>query len=347
MVFDYISPVSSLESQFSLTTPRIGIILAALGTPDKPHYRAVRRYLSEFLSDRRIIETHPLLWQPLLQGIILATRPITSGKAYQRVWNNTQNESPLRLITRQQAERLADKMAPSGVAVTWGMRYGTPSLQEAVHTLMRQGCQRLLCMPLYPQYSATSTATTLDQIFRTLMRLRNQPALRTLPSFADHPLFIKTLANHIRTAQAQANYPFEKIIASFHGLPQAYADKGDPYPNECLRTVQALRAALGINEITMPLTYQSRFGRAAWLTPHTAPFIQALPDQGIKHIAVIAPGFMADCLETLDEIDNDIRHLFLKAGGKSFTLIPCLNASPESIDLLETLARRELAGWLP
>ena len=346
MVFDSIIPSLHNQTTSLHPTSHIGIILSALGTPDKPTYHAVRRYLSEFLSDRRTIETHPLIWQPLLQGVILLTHPITSSKAYRRIWNNTKNESPLRLITRKQAEYLTERMAPSGVNVTFGMRYGTPSLKEAIYSLIRQGCQRILCMPLYPQYSATSTATTNDQIFRILMQLRHQPAIRTLPSFADHPHFITALAYNIRTAQAKADYPFERIIASFHGLPQTYVDKGDPYPNECLRTVQALRSALDIDEIVMPITYQSRFGRHAWLTPYTAPFIQALPAQGIKHIAVITPGFMADCLETLDEIGHEIHHLFLKAGGKSFTLIPCLNASTTSIDLLETLARNELAGWI-
>lgn len=348
MVFDHVPPHAPHPQPHTAgTTERTGIALVNLGTPDDTSYGAVRRYLSEFLSDRRVIEASPLFWQPILQGVVLSTRPAASGKAYRRIWNRTHDESPLRTITRQQAEALAERMAPSGVAVAWGMRYGSPSLEDAIRSLLQQGCSRILCMPLYPQYSATTTATANDHAFRTLMRLRNQPALRTLPPFPDDPAFIAALADSVRAAQAQAEQPFQKIVASFHGLPQAYVQKGDHYPADCQRTVQALREALGMDETSLALTYQSRFGPAKWLEPYTAPFIEALPAQGITRIAVITPGFMADCLETLDEIGNEVREGFEHAGGESFTLIPCLNNSPGGIDLLETLARRELAGWLP
>lgn len=335
---------------------RVGVLLINLGTPDDTGYRAVRRYLSEFLSDRRVIEGSPLFWQPLLQGVVLTTRPRASGRAYERIWNATRNESPLRTITREQAEKLAERFEASNVPVAWGMRYGGPSLKEAVHDLLRQGCERILCMPLYPQYSATTTATANDQVFRALMRLRNQPAIRTLPPFADDPAFIAAVAQTVRTArdevlrvqaaEGREGEPFQKVVASFHGLPVDYVKKGDSYHADCQKTVAALRVALGRDEQTLPMTFQSRFGPTRWLEPYTEPYITALPAQRITRIAVVMPGFMADCLETLDEIGNEVRERFLHAGGESFTLIPCLNDSPACIDLLETLARRELSGWL-
>ncbi|MBO1326144.1 ferrochelatase [Acetobacter sp. TBRC 12305] len=350
MVFHHI-PAEGSDGQYPSGKP--GVIVVNLGTPDDTGYGAVRRYLSEFLSDRRVIEGPPVLWQPILQGVVLSTRPRASGRAYARIWDTQRNESPLRGVTRRQAEKLAERLAVSGVPVVWGMRYGRPSLAEALHDLLRQGCDRILTMPLYPQYSATTTATANDQIFRALMKLRNQPALRTLPPFADDPDFIAALARSVRDAQAQVQaqapsqaQPFQMVVASFHGLPKDYVAKGDSYAADCLKTVTALRAALGMDETTLPMTFQSRFGPAKWLEPYTAPFIKALPARGVTRIAVVMPGFMADCLETLDEIGNEVREEFLAAGGESFTLIPCLNDSPASIDLLEKLARRELAGWL-
>ncbi|MFT9015573.1 MAG: ferrochelatase [Acetobacter sp.] len=384
MVFHHI-PAEGSGQQAQAGKP--GVIVVNLGTPEDTGYGAVRRYLSEFLSDRRVIEGPPVLWQPILQGIVLTTRPKASGRAYARIWDIERNESPLRGVTRRQAEKLAERLGVSGVPVVWGMRYGRPALAEALHDLLRQGCERILVMPLYPQYSATTTATANDQIFRALMKLRNQPALRTLPPFADDPDFIAALARSVRDAQDRAlaemsapsaprttpqipprtsspsvgqttgqvagqaagqtaSEPFQVVVASFHGLPKDYVTKGDPYAADCLKTVVALRAALGMDETTLPMTFQSRFGPAKWLEPYTAPFIKALPARGITRIAVVMPGFMADCLETLDEIGNEVREEFMAAGGESFTLIPCLNDSPASIDLLEKLARRELAGWL-
>lgn len=325
--------------------PKIGVLLSNLGTPDGTGYAAIRRYLGEFLSDRRIIEANPLLWKPILNGVVLTVRPRRTGAAYQRIWHTDRDESPLRTYTRDQAEGLAARLAPDGIVVTWGMRYGTPTTESALHDLIRQGCDRILIAPLYPQYSATTTATANDQAFRALMRLRNQPAIRTLPPFPDHPAYIAALASRVREHLATLDAPPQKIVASFHGLPKQYVEKGDHYPVDCERTIAALRKATGYDADTMPLTYQSRFGPAKWLEPYTAPYIESLPAQGVTRIAVIMPGFVADCIETLDEIGNEVRADFLKAGGKELTLIPCLNNAPVAIDMLETLVRNELRGW--
>ncbi len=322
---------------------RIGILLISLGTPDDTSFSGVRRYLSEFLSDQRVIEASPVVWQPILQGVVLTVRPRRSGAAYRRIWNTGRDESPLRTYTREQADGLAKRFADENVSVAWGMRYGSPSVATAVEELVTAGCDRILCMPLYPQYSATTTATANDQLFRFLMKLRRQPAIRTLPAFADHPVYIRALAETARQALAA---PPQMIVTSFHGLPKDYVAKGDPYREDCMRTVIALRAAMGMTEADMPLTFQSRFGPAKWLEPYTAPFIAGLPAKGIKRIAVMMPGFMADCIETLDEIGNEVRAEFLAAGGEELSLIPCLNGSPEAIGLLETLARSELQGWI-
>ncbi|GBQ33053.1 ferrochelatase [Gluconacetobacter azotocaptans] len=325
---------------------RIGVLLTNLGTPDGTGYQAIRRYLSEFLSDRRIIEASPAIWQPILQGPILTLRPRRTGAAYRRIWHAQRDESPLRTHTRAQAEGLAERLAADGVAVEWAMRYGNPAILSGIDRLLRRGCDRILLLPLYPQYSATTTATANDQAFRALMRLRNQPAIRTVPPFPDHPLYIDALARSVRETLADLPFAPQRIVASFHGLPRDYVARGDHYPQDCERTIAALRRALDMDEATMPLTYQSRFGPARWLEPYTAPLVRALPAQGVTRVAVIMPGFMADCIETLDEIGNEVRAEFIAAGGTDFALIPCLNGAPAAIDLLEALARRELAGWL-
>ncbi|GBR06638.1 ferrochelatase [Acetobacter oeni] len=324
---------------------RVGILLANLGTPDDTGFSGVRRYLSEFLSDQRVIEASPAVWQPILQGVVLTVRPRKSGAAYRRIWNTDRNESPLRTWTREQSDQLAKRFSAENISVVWGMRYGKPSVAQAVGELMTAGCDRILFMPLYPQYSATTTATANDQLFRFLMKLRRQPAVRTLPAFADHPAYIRALAETARQALSSLSAPPQMIVTSFHGLPNEYVAKGDPYRQDCERTVAALRTAMGMTEQDMPLTFQSRFGPAKWLEPYTAPFIAGLPEKGVKRIAVIMPGFMADCIETLDEIGNEVRSEFLAAGGEELTLIPCLNGSREAIDLLETLARSEIQGW--
>lgn len=345
MVFHYI-PSRRTHDHANATAAKPGVLLLNLGTPEDTDYRSVRRYLSEFLSDRRVIEASPFIWKPILQGIVLTVRPGKSGKAYKRIWDKETDESPLRKYTRSQAELLAGRFAADTVPVAWAMRYGTPSVTNGLKELIEHGCDRILTVPLYPQYSATTTATANDQFFRALMRLRNQPAIRTLPAFADHPTYIKALADSVRQAINKYSEAPQKIVASFHGLPKAYISKGDSYLADCTRTMNALRKELNMTEEMLPMTFQSRFGPAKWLEPATATFIEELPSKGINNIAVITPGFITDCIETLDEIGNEVCDEFMAKGGKQFTLIPCLNDSPACITLLEELIRQELQGWL-
>ncbi len=339
----YISPVpASTTAQHAGT---VGVLLVNLGTPDGTGFWQVRRYLSEFLSDRRVIEANPLWWQPLLQGVILTTRPCRTGAAYRSIWFTDTDESPLRRYTRAQAEALA--AALPNAAVDWAMRYGKPSIAERVTALAERGCTRVLVVPLYPQYSATTTATVNDAAFRALMRLRHQPALRTLPPFPDHPLYISALAERIRTTFAGLDWTPEALVGSFHGLPRRYVEAGDPYPADCARTMVALRRELGLSAQQCPMTFQSRFGREPWLEPYTDEYVAALARQGVTRIAVAAPGFLADCVETLEELGQQLQETFLHAGGEKFCLVPCLNDSPASIEMLAALVRQELAGWVP
>ena len=323
-----------------------GLLLINLGTPDGTDYRSVRRYLSEFLSDRRVIEANPLIWKPILEAVVLSLRPQKSAAAYRRIWNQARDESPLRTFTRAQAEKLSARFAADGVPVAWGMRYGTPSVSAAIEQLTAQGCRRIVILPLYPQYSATTTATANDQAFRALMRLRLQPSVRTVPSFPDHPLYIKALAASVRRTLGALDWKPDMLVGSFHGLPKSYVEQGDPYPLECERTMRALRAELGISEPLSPLTFQSRFGPAKWLEPYTAPAVVEMAQSGIRRVAVVMPAFLVDCIETLDEIGNELREEFLHAGGEKFVAIPCLNDDELAIDLLEALARVELSGWM-
>ena len=332
---------------------RVGVLLVNLGTPDATDYRSVRRYLSEFLSDRRVIEASPLIWQPILQGLVLSVRPFKSGANYKRIWNRTLGESPLRTHTRGQAATLARSMrndqagADGSLVIDWAMRYGQPSIRDRLDHLVRvERCERVLVLPLYPQYSATTTATVNDEAFRALMRMRRQPAIRTVPSFPDHPLYIEALAQSVRDALASLSWTPDCILASFHGLPRRYVKQGDPYPTECNRTIRALRAALGLTLREMPMTFQSRFGREPWLVPYTDQRAALLRRRGIRKLLVVTPGFLADCIETLDEIGVELRHQFLEAGGEAFATVPCLNDSPLMLPLLEGLVRDGIAGWV-
>jgi ferrochelatase len=325
----------------------VGVLLVNLGTPEGTGYWQVRRYLSEFLSDRRVIEANPLWWQLLLQAIILTTRPSRTGAAYRAIWCHDTDESPLRRYTRAQAEQLRERWpAETGVVVDWAMRYGTPSIGERVTHLTALGCTRILVVPLYPQYSAPTTATVNDAAFRVLMRLRRQPAVRTVPSFPDHPLYIRALAERIRASLAELDWTPDLLIGSFHGLPRRYVQGGDPYPAECGRTMAALRRELGVSPRQFPMTFQSRFGRERWLEPYTDQRVAALAARGVKRIAVVAPGFLSDCVETLEELGQQLRESFLHAGGQQFCLVPCLNDSPAAADLLHAVVRAELSGWI-
>jgi ferrochelatase len=327
---------------------RIGVLLINLGTPDDTSYRSMRRYLKEFLSDRRVIETNRLIWWPILNGIVLTTRPKKSGRAYDSIWNRERNESPLRTVTRAQAEKLAAGMqaAHPTVIVDWAMRYGTPSIRERLISLQRQGAGRILLFPLYPQYSAATTATANDKAFEALMGLRWQPAIRTVPPYYDDPVYIEALAISIRTALAGLDFEPDVMLASFHGLPKAYFLKGDPYPCHCQKTTRLLREALGLDESKLRLTFQSRFGRAEWLQPYTDETVRRLAEEGVKRLAVVTPGFAADCVETLEEIAGQNAEIFREHGGERFAAIPCLNDSDEGMRVIRSVVERELQGWV-
>jgi ferrochelatase len=327
---------------------RIGVLLVNLGTPDAADASAVRRYLKEFLTDPRVIENQGPVWKLVLNGIILRIRPRRKARDYAKIWNHEKNESPLKTITRSQAEKLASALAPLGprLAVDWAMRYGHPSIASRLAELTAQGCERILIIPLYPQYCAATTATVGDEVFRALARMRFQPAVRLAAPYYNDPVYIAALASAARTALAGLGFEPEVILASFHGVPKAYVDQGDPYYAHCLETIRLLRGKLAFDERKMPLTFQSRFGRAQWLEPATDRTVKRLAQEGVKNLAVITPGFSADCLETLEEIAVENAHIFKRHGGERFAAIPCLNDSAEGMQVIEQLARRELAGWV-
>ena len=327
--------------------PKVGVLFIALGTPDGHDPKSMRRYLKEFLSDRRVIDVNRALWWVILNGVILNTRPKKSGEAYAAIWNKELDESPLRTITRAQAEGVAASLADlPGVVVDWGMRYGNPSIRSRIQALKQQGCQRILFAPLYPQYAAPTTATANDEAFRVLMEERWQPAIRTLPQWHDEPAYIRALAGSVRAHLDGLDWEPEVVVASFHGVPKRYLELGDPYHCFCAKTARLLREELGWPEERLRLSFQSRFGREEWLRPYTDELFAELGQQGVKRIAVITPGFAADCLETLEEIAITGEEQFHAAGGEQFTFIPCLNASEPHLDLLESLVRRELQGWV-
>ncbi len=325
---------------------RVGVLLINLGTPDGTSYWPMRRYLKEFLSDRRVIETNRLLWWFILNCIVLVKRPFTSGAKYRTIWNKERDESPLRTITRSQAEKVAEILGPKGIEVDWAMRYGNPSIAARIEALTAEGRDRLLVFPLYPQYAAATTATANDKVFDALKALRVQPALRTVPPYPQDPVYIAALADSIRAHLGKLDFEPEAILASFHGMPQDYVDKGDPYQEQCVETTEALRAALGPLGAKVKLTFQSRFGRAEWLKPYTDKTVEALARSGTKRIAIVTPGFAADCIETLEEIAEENKEIFLEHGGERFSYIPCLNDSEGGIKLLVHLIERELVGWV-
>lgn len=319
---------------------RVGVLLINLGTPDAPEPAAVRRYLAEFLSDRRVIEIPPIAWQPILRGIILNTRPKKSAHAYQQVW--TEHGSPLAYFTRKKAERLQGAFGPD-VIVDWAMRYGNPSISDRLTAMKDAGCERILIAPMYPQYCGATTATANDKAFQVLAGMRWQPAIRTLPPYHDDPAYIDALKGSIERDVAALDFAPDLILASFHGMPQRTLDLGDPYHCHCRKTGRLLGDALG-REVA--ISFQSRFGRAKWLEPATDAVLAALPAKGVKKVAVVAPGFSVDCLETLEELAIRGKQTFLDAGGTDFAYIPCLNDSDEGLGLLRILFSRELEGWI-
>jgi ferrochelatase len=322
--------------------PRIGVLLVNIGTPDAATPGAVRRFLAEFLSDRRVVEIPPLLWQPILRGVILRTRPARSARAYRLVWDEVRDVSPLRGITEDQAAALSGAL-PDEVLVSHAMRYGAPAIAERLSWLQAQGCERILLAPLFPQYSGATTASVVDAAGRALAAMRSQPALRTLPAYFDAPAYIAALAGEISAGLAALDFVPDRIVASFHGMPARTAALGDPYYDQCQATARLLSGALGR---PLSISFQSRFGRAKWLEPSTERLLAGLPGEGASKVAVVAPGFAADCLETLEELAIRGRETFLAAGGKDFAYLPCLNAGPRGIEMLRGLVLRELEGWL-
>jgi protoporphyrin/coproporphyrin ferrochelatase len=323
-----------------VNTPKIGVLLVNLGTPDAPDVPSVRRYLKEFLSDRRVVELPPILWQPLLRGIVLNTRPKQSAHAYAQVW--TPDGSPLNVITRDQARAMQVAFG-NGVLVDYAMRYGKPSIPDQLRAMKEAGCDRILIAPLYPQYSGATTATVNDKVFETLMAMRWQPALRTLPPYHDDPAYIDALKTSAQAALATLDFAPEVMVASFHSMPSQTLFKGDPYHCQCQKTARLLGEALGRDLV---VSFQSKLGRAKWLEPATDATLDRLGREGVRSLAVITPGFSADNLETLEEIAIRGRETFKAAGGTQFATIPCLNADEHGLKMLQTLLARELAGWI-
>ena len=330
--------------------PKIGVLLANLGTPDNYDYWSMRRYLNEFLSDKRVVDYSSWLWQPLLQLVILTKRPFSSGANYKLIWNHDLNESPLLTITKAQTTAIADMMAArhgAEVMVDFCMRYGNPSTDSKVRAMVAAGCEKVLFFPLYPHYAGATSATANDQFFRAMMKEKRQPAVRTVPEYFEHPLYIDALARSVTAAYAKLDHTPDVLVASYHGMPQRYLNEGDPYHCQCAKTSRLLRERLGWEKGAIDTTFQSVFGPEEWLKPYTVEHVAELAKQGKKRIAVMAPAFSADCIETLEEINGEIREAFEHAGGESFTYIPCLNDDAAHIEALVAVIEENLAGWLP
>jgi ferrochelatase len=326
---------------------RIGVLIVNLGTPDATDYWSVRRYLKEFLSDARVIETNRFVWWFILNVIILTVRPARKGRDYDTIWNKERDESPLRTITRSQAEKLGRQMAAldARITVDWAMRYGNPSIASRLAALQQAGCDRILVVPLYPQYSAATTATVADKAFDALKTMRWQPAVRIAPPWPDDPVYIEAVAASLEASLKNLPFRPEVILASFHGMPKDYVLKGDPYYDQCQTTARLLRERLKLGEEEFVLTFQSRFGSAEWLQPYTDMTVKALAERGVKNLAVVTPGFVADCLETLEEIAGENAEIFRHHGGVNFAAIPCLNDSEPGMTVLGQIVTRELKGW--
>ena len=326
---------------------KVGVLIVNLGTPDGTDYTSMRRYLREFLMDKRVIEWSPWKWYPILFGIVLNTRPQKVGKAYEEIWNKDKDESYLRTYTRSQAELMAEALKDyPNVIVDWAMRYGQPSIASKIDALHAAGCEKILLFPLYPQYAASTTATVNDKAFEHLMKMRWQPAIRTVPPYHDDPAYIDALAVSVEKKLATLDWEPELLITSFHGIPQSYFKQGDPYHCHCMKTGRLLRERLGLPKEKFMVTFQSRFGPEEWLQPYTDKTMEKLAKDGVKRIAIMNPGFVSDCLETLEEIAGEADEIFHHNGGEKFVHVPCLNDSPEGMGVLETVVRRELQGWV-
>jgi len=364
---------------------KIGVLLVNLGSPQATDYWSLRRYLRQFLTDSRVIETSRLIWYPILYTLILSKRPQKSGEKYSRIWNYVRSEPPLITITRAQAEKLQQRLelslqassaiehfpksgnrfldkkcgknkeleqigdsikSHSAIEVRWAMRYGHPSMETRIREMVENGCTKLLLYPLYPQYCAATTASTLDACFRALKKHRFVPALRTVPSYPDHPSYIKALSSSIRQQFARLAFVPQVLLVSYHGLPGSYVKRGDPYLQECVRTTQALASSLDLKETRIVMSFQSRFGREEWLQPYTDELVIKLARDGVRNLTIVTPGFVADCLETVDEIGHEVARLFRAHGGINFAHIAGLNDSEAGMEVLENVVRGELFGWL-
>jgi protoporphyrin/coproporphyrin ferrochelatase len=326
---------------------RIGVLLVNLGTPDSTGYWAMRRYLKEFLSDRRVIEENRLKWWLVLNLIVLTVRPGRKGRDYDKIWNRERNESPLKTITRSQSDKLDDifDKVDKRVRVDWAMRYGNPSIRSRLEALAEQDCERILVVPLYPQYSAATTATVCDEAFRALKHMRSQPTLRIAAPYYAEPVYVDALAASLNAELAKLPFRPEVIIASYHGMPEDYVTKGDPYLKHCTETTALLRKKLKLDDKRLIMTFQSRFGTAEWIKPYTDATVRSLAERGVKNLAVITPGFSSDCLETLEEIALENAEIFRRAGGENFAAIPCLNDTPGGMAVIRDIVARELKGW--
>ena len=328
---------------------KIGIVLANLGTPDATDYWSMRRYLSEFLSDKRVVDYSAWLWQPLLQGIILTRRPFSSGAAYRSIWNNELNESPLLTTTRLQANAVKKEIELAygdNVIVDFAMRYGNPSTGSVIKKLKDQGVEKLVFFPLYPQYAGPTTATANDEAFRTLMKMNWQPSIRTVPAYFDNPLYINALANSVKKKYKSLEKKPDILVCSYHGVPVRYLMEGDPYHCQCQKTTRLLKEALGWEDTDIKTTFQSKFGPEKWLQPYTVEEVARLAEGGKKNIAIMSPAFSSDCVETLEEINEEIFESFEEAGGETFTYIECLNDSDDHIKMMMGILKNELSGWV-
>lgn len=324
---------------------KVGLLLVNLGSPDAPDVPAVKSYLDQFLSDRRVVEIPPILWQPLLKLVILNTRPKTTAANYAKIWDREANESPLKLITKNQAKLLDGAFGPN-VIIDYAMRYGRPAMDERLDWLKAQGCDRICVAPLYPQYSGATTGSVLDELFRWANGQRWMPAIRTLAPYHDHPAHIAALKTSLETSLAGLDFVPDRIVLSFHGMPRRTLDLGDPYHCQCQKTARLLREAMGMTAEQMPIAFQSLFGRAEWLKPYTQPLLEEMAGAGVKKVAVLMPGFSADCIETLEEIAEEARDAFLEHGGTHYAALPCLNTSDEGMTMLKVLLDEALAGWI-
>ena len=314
---------------------KTGVLLINLGTPDSTRWWDIRKYLKEFLSDRRVIEVNPILWQIILNLFILTFRPSKTAHAYKKIWRKETNESPLLYFTRSQAKKLNDKIGNNKLIIDFAMRYGNPSIKSKLNFLKDEGCENIIILPLYPQYAAATTATVCDEVYRSLMGMRWQPSLQVVPHYESEPAYIEALTKSLVRKIENISWKPDLIISSYHGIPKKYFDKGDPYHCYCHKTTRLMKEKF--NLIDIQLTFQSRFGPQEWLTPYTDKTLESLPENGVKNLLVICPGFASDCVETLEEIDIQGREIFLNNGGKNFELIPCLNDSSDHIDLFEKL----------